>query len=92
LELAPPTHAGAFYDVAGRRAAMFGYENRDAEVWVYPLEILDQFALSFRLEGYPVDIDGRGILSSITVRPESTTFTYAHAAFTVREIVFAPID
>jgi glycogen debranching enzyme len=92
LELTRATHAGAFFDVVGRRAAMVGYENREAEAWVYPLEVLDGLSLSFRLEGYPLDIDGRSILSSIAVRPEATTFVYAHAAFTVREIMFAPVD
>ena len=92
LELQRPTHAGAFFDVVGRRAAIFGYENRTAEAWVYPLEILDELALSFRVEGYPLEIDGRDIMASIRVRPEATTLVYAHAAFNVREIMFAPID
>ena len=26
------------------------------------------------------------------MRPEATTFTYSHAAFTVRQIIFAPLD
>lgn len=92
LELQRPTHPGAFFDVVGRRAGLFGYENRDAEAWIYPLQILDALSFSFRLKGYPLDIDGRTIMSSIAVRPEATTFVYAHSAFTVREIVFAPID
>ena len=28
----------------------------------------------------------------IDVRPEATTFTYSHAGFTVRQIIFAPVD
>jgi glycogen debranching enzyme len=92
LELHRPTHAGAFFDVVGRRAALFGYENRAAEAWVYPLKVLDDWSLSFRLEGYPLEIDGRDIMASIHVRPEATTLVYAHAAFTVRQIMFAPID
>src|SRR5882672_10149358 len=86
------THAGAFFDVVGRRSAIFGYENRSFEAWVYPLKILDDFSLSFRLEGYPLEINGGDIMASIRVRPESTTITYAHAAFTVRQIMFAPLD
>jgi glycogen debranching enzyme len=91
LELQRPTHPGAFFDVAGRRSAIFGYENREAEVWVYPQEIIDGLSLSFRLEGYPLDID-RSTMSSIEVRPEATTLVYAHAAFTIRQIMFAPLD
>jgi glycogen debranching enzyme len=92
LELERSTHAGAFFDVVGRRAALFGYENRSAEAWVYPIEVLDSFALSFRLDGYPLEIDGRDIMASIDVRPEATTIAYAHAAFTARQVMFAPID
>ena len=69
-----------------------GNEHGDPEAWIYPLEIIDGLSLSFRLEGYPVELDGRSLLSSIVVRPESTTFVYAHAAFTVREVMFAPLD
>jgi glycogen debranching enzyme len=92
LELQRAAHSGAFFDAVGHRSAVFGYENREAEAWVYPLEILDGLSFSFRLEGYPVELDGRSLLSSIVVRPEATTFVYAHAAFTIREIVMAPVD
>jgi glycogen debranching enzyme len=91
LQLQRATHAGSFFDVTGRRAGIFGYENRDAEVWVYPLEILDGLTFSFKLEGYPLAI-GRETMASIAVRPEATTLVYAHSAFTVREIMFAPLD
>src|SRR5689334_14232870 len=92
LELHRPTRAGAFFDVVGRRAALFGYENRTAEAWVYPLEVLDALSFSFRLDGYPLEIDGRDVMASIEVRPEATTLVYAHAAFTIRQIMFAPLD
>ncbi|HKA23317.1 MAG TPA: GH116 family glycosyl hydrolase [Blastocatellia bacterium] len=92
LELERRTQIGSFFDVVGRRSAVFGYENRALEAWVYPLKIIDDFNLSFRLEGYPLDINGPDIAVSINVRPEATTFTYSHAAFTVRQIIFAPID
>ena len=92
LELHRPTRTGAFFDVVGRRAALFGYENRTAEAWVYPLEVLDALSFSFRLEGYPLEIDGRDVMASIEVRPEATTLVYAHAAFTIRQTMFAPLD
>src|SRR5687767_4306177 len=88
LELERYTRLGTFFDVAGRRSGLFGYENRSLEAWVYPLKILDDFNLSFQLEGYPLDIQGADIASSIQVRPEATIFTYSHAAFTVRQIIF----
>ncbi|HEY9402768.1 MAG TPA: GH116 family glycosyl hydrolase [Pyrinomonadaceae bacterium] len=92
LELERATRAGAFYAVTGRRAAAFGYEHRALEAWVYPLKILDDFRLSFQIEGYPLEFTGADTLARVQVRPEATVFTYSHAAFTVRQIVFAPLD
>lgn len=92
LELERRTHLGTFFDVVGRRSAVFGYENRGLEAWVYPLKLLDDFRLSFRLQGYPLDIEGTDIAASITVRPEATVFTYSHPAFTVRQVVMAPLE
>lgn len=92
LELERRTQLGSFFDVLGRRSAAFGYENRALEAWVYPMKILDDFRLSFKLQGYPLDIQGPDITVSINARPEATTFTYSHAAFTVRQIIFAPVD
>ncbi|MEO7405839.1 MAG: GH116 family glycosyl hydrolase [Vicinamibacterales bacterium] len=92
LALSRPIRPGSFFDVVGRRSAAFGYENRPLEAWVYPLKIVDDFSLSFRLAGYPLDIPGSDIAAGIEVRPEATIFTYAHAAFTVRQIIMAPID
>jgi glycogen debranching enzyme len=92
LELERRTQAGSFYDVVGHRSAAFGYEHRALEAWVYPLKILDDFELSFRVEGYPLEFRGADTLVRTSVRPEATVFTYSHAAFTVRQIVFAPVE
>ncbi len=92
LELERRTQAGSFFDVVGRRAAAFGYEHRGLETWVWPIKLADDFKLSFRLAGYPLEFDGADLQVRINVRPEATTFTYSHAAFTVRETIFAPID
>src|SRR2546430_9163874 len=42
LELERRTHPGAFLDVLGRKSAVLGYEHRQLEAWVYPLQVLDQ--------------------------------------------------
>ncbi|HUG53777.1 MAG TPA: GH116 family glycosyl hydrolase, partial [Vicinamibacteria bacterium] len=80
-----------FFDVVGRRSAVFGYESRPLEAWVYPLKLIDDFQLSFQLEGYPLEIEGSRIVTGIRVRPEATTFTYSHAGFTVRQTIVAPV-
>ncbi|HST52313.1 MAG TPA: GH116 family glycosyl hydrolase [Pyrinomonadaceae bacterium] len=92
LELERRTHPGAFLDVLGRKSAVFGYEHRQLEAWVYPLEVLDDFDVSFRLEGYPLELSAADTSATINVRPEATTITYSHAAFTVRQIILAPLD
>jgi glycogen debranching enzyme len=91
LVLSRHTEVGAFFDVIGRRSALFGYENRAFEAWVYPMKLVDDFKLSFQLVGYPLEIPGEEIATGIEVRPESTTFIYTHAAFSVRQVLFAPI-
>lgn len=92
LALDRMVETGAFYDVLGHRSAVFGYEDRPSEVWVYPLRLVSDFYLSFQIENYPLTVDGREAVSHINVRPEATTLTYRHAAFTVKQTMFAPID
>lgn len=86
------TNAGSFFDVVGRRAAVFGYENRPFEAWVYPIKIFEDAKLAFNLEDYPVPSDGLVIMRRIEVRPEATTLVYTHPAFTVRQTILGPID
>ena len=92
LSLERRTHPGAFFDVTGRRAAVFGNEHRAFEAWIYPLKILEDFRLSFSLEGYPLAVPAEDLLASITARPEATILTYSHAAFRVRQMLFVPND
>jgi glycogen debranching enzyme len=92
LELERRTQAGTFFDVVGRKSAVLGYEHRGLESWVYPMKLLDDFELSFRIEGYPLEFRAADLAVLIRARPEATTFTYSHAAFTVEQTIFAPVD
>jgi glycogen debranching enzyme len=92
LELERSTHAGTFFDVVGHKSAVLGYEHRGLESWVYPMKLLDDFQLSFRIEGYPLEFRAADLAFLINARPEATTFTYSHAAFTVHQTIFAPVD
>ncbi|HEY5908251.1 MAG TPA: amylo-alpha-1,6-glucosidase [Vicinamibacteria bacterium] len=92
LEITARAQRSRFLDVVGRRSAFFGYEGRPLEAWVYPLKLVDDFELSFRLRDYPQEIQGRDVIAQIEVRPEATVLVYSHAAFTVRQVLFAPID
>ncbi len=62
------------------------------EAWVHPMKLVDDFQLAFQIEGYPLAFPAADLLTGIEVRPEATVFTYSHAAFTVRQTIFAPID
>lgn len=86
------TTAGSFFDVVGRRAAVFGYENRGLEAWTYPLKIYEDAELHFSIDDYPVPVAGTDIMRRVEVRPEATTLVYTHPAFTVRHVIYAPID
>jgi glycogen debranching enzyme len=92
LELSRRTQNGSFYDVIGRKSAAFGYEHRNMEAWVYPLKIVDDLEFYFKIEGYNLPFRGADLLTNIEVRPEATIFTYSHAAFTVKQIIYAPVD
>ncbi|MFN2511911.1 MAG: amylo-alpha-1,6-glucosidase [Pyrinomonadaceae bacterium] len=92
LELERRTHAGTFFNVVGRKSGVFGYEHRALESWVYPMKLLDDFQLSFRIEGYPLEFRASDLAVLINARPEATTLTYSHAAFTVNHTIFAPVD
>ena len=92
LELSRRSQSGSFYDVIGRKSAAFGYEHRNMEAWVYPMKIVDDLEFYFKIEGYNLAFRGSDLLTNITVRPEATTFTYSHAAFRVRQIIYAPVD
>ncbi|HEX8560194.1 MAG TPA: GH116 family glycosyl hydrolase [Pyrinomonadaceae bacterium] len=92
LRLERRTRPGAFLDVLGRRSAVLGYEHGQLEAWAYPLQLLDRFELSFRVEGYPLEFRGADVSAAVEARPEATIITYSHAAFTVRQITYAPLD
>ncbi|MBL7978690.1 MAG: amylo-alpha-1,6-glucosidase [Bacteroidetes Order II. Incertae sedis bacterium] len=83
----------AFMGVMGRKSAAFGYENKPLEMWVYPLKLVHDFKLDFitEYEETQVPVSGSEAVTSIEVRPESTILTYRHAAFLVRQIIFAPV-
>jgi len=81
-----------FFDVVGRRSAVFGYENKSFEAWAYPLKLVDDVHLRFQVRGNPQEYSDSDLVRKITVRPECTTLTYSHAAFTVRAHFVAPLD
>lgn len=90
LTIVRPAQAGKPFSVAGERGAIFGEQSGEFEAWLYPVKILSGFRITAELEKYPVPIDVSAHAASIEVAPAMTTITYAHAAFTVKQRMFAP--
>ncbi|HKZ33585.1 MAG TPA: GH116 family glycosyl hydrolase [Vicinamibacteria bacterium] len=81
-----------YLGVVGPRSAWLGSETGEAELWVHPLKLASGFRLDFRIPDYAEPVRGRDVARSVEVRPEATTISYSHAAFTVRQHILAPLD
>ena len=89
LELRRTARPWEFISALGTRAGLIGNEGGNLEAWVYPLKILRNFHLRFKVDNE--EFDGRALVRSVEVRPESTTIQYAWDSFTVRETIFVPV-
>lgn len=78
------------FSVVGPRGAVLGQQDGSLEIWLFPRKILSNLRISAQMENYPVPIDVNEHAAGIEVRPEATIITFAHANFTVREIIVAP--
>jgi hypothetical protein len=81
-----------FFDVTGRKAGVFGKQDGQFEAWIYPIKLLHNFRLEFQQEGDLEPIRGETLLREVVTRPESTTLVYVHPNFTVREIIWIPLN
>jgi glycogen debranching enzyme len=80
------------FSVAGERGAIFGEQSGTFEAWIYPVKILSGFSITAELADYPVPIDVMAHAAVIEVAPALTTITYSHAAFTIKQHMFASGD
>jgi glycogen debranching enzyme len=78
------------FTVAGERGVLLGQQDGTFEAWVLPVKLLSNLRIEADVQGYPVPIDVNAQAAQIEVRPDRTTITYAHIAFTVRQIMFSP--
>jgi glycogen debranching enzyme len=92
LEIVAPCEPGKPWTVAGERGAFFGRQNGKFEAWQWPVKILSDFRIRAELADYAVPIDVNALAASIKVTPAETVITYSHAAFTVKQHVFAAGD
>jgi glycogen debranching enzyme len=80
------------FTVAGERGVLLGQQDGAFEAWVLPVKVLSHLTIEANVEGYSVPIDVNQQSAEIEVRPDRTVITYAHIAFTVRQIMFSPND
>jgi glycogen debranching enzyme len=78
------------FSVTGPRGAILGQQDGSFETWIFPWKILSHMRITAEMKDYDVPIDVNQQAASIDVQPGHTTFTFSHANFTVREILFAP--
>jgi len=90
LELSRPIRSWEFVSALGKRSGVLGKEQGTFEAWVYPVKILRDFHLNFRVNGEILPAET--VARTLVVRPESTTIVYAGDDFSVRETLFAPVD
>jgi len=92
LALTGPARPGAYLADEGRRAALFGTETGAFEAWVWPVKLVRDLDLAFRIPEYDDPIPASAVARSVEVRPEGATIVYSHSTFTVRQHVFVPLD
>jgi glycogen debranching enzyme len=80
-----------FVAVHGRRSIIEGFAE-GLEVWAYPLQILKDYQVSFRVRNTTNSISGREILSRIDYEPECITRIYLGPNFVAREKLFVPLN
>src|ERR1035437_7793932 len=86
------TEAQKPFTVAGERGVVLGQQDGTFEAWLLPVKLLSHLTIQAEVEGYTVPIDVNQQSAEIEVRPDRTVITYAHIAFTVRQIMFSPSD
>ncbi|MBV9766818.1 MAG: glycogen debranching protein [Acidobacteriaceae bacterium] len=90
LQIVSPCVPGLPWTVAGEHGALFGRQNGKFEAWLWPVKILSNFRIQAELANYAVPIDVNALAAEIKVTPAETVITYSHAAFTIRQHMFAP--
>lgn len=78
------------FTVAGEAGAILGWQDGRFEFWSLPVKLLENFHIVVELADYPVSIDVNRQAATIEVDPDHTTITYSHAAFTLKQHMFAP--
>jgi hypothetical protein len=92
ISISGPPRQGFFIAAEGRQAGVFGDETGSFEVWAWPLKLVRDLHLDFRLAGSEEIMTGPAVVRQVTASPEGAVIVYSHPSFTVREHVFVPLD
>ena len=91
IQLEGPARPGIYLGGPGREAAFFGYETGEFEAWGWPVKLLHDFRLAFKVPEYSEPIPAERVARRVVVRPELMTVIYSHAAFTIQEHFLVPL-
>src|SRR4051812_7720523 len=89
LQILTPCAPRVPWTVAGEYGALLGRQNGKFEAWMWPVKILSNFSIRAELADYAVPIDVNALAAEIKVTPAETIIIYSHAAFTIRQHMFA---
>src|SRR5688500_3856890 len=91
VSVSGPVRPWAYIGDQGRRAAILGDEAGSFEVWTWPLKLVRDLRLAFKVPEQDGVIPGAQVARHVVARPEGLTIVYAHPSFTVRQHVFVPL-
>lgn len=92
LTISGEARPGVYLADQGRRAALLGTETGAFEAWVWPVKLVRDLDLAFRIPEYDEPIEASTVARSVEVRPEGATIVYSHSTFTIRSHVYVPLN
>lgn len=92
IELTRAARPSVYFDVVGRKSAIFGHESGVFESWVFPMKLFHDARISVKVEGQDTPVEFADNIERIIARPESTTLVASNQLFTLRATFFSPID
>jgi glycogen debranching enzyme len=87
-----PAAPSKFIESAGRHSFIVGREDGTFEAWLNPIKILRDFRLSVYFDGALEPTPLADLAETVHVSPGRVTILHAHAAFTIKQTWFAPLD
>lgn len=80
---------GGFVSAKGERALVMGYPTK-LEVWAYPLQLISDYHIRFRVPGVVDAVDAAPMLRRVERTATEVVRTYVGPDYTVRERLFVP--